>query len=524
MASIVKDEWVDDPVQSESDWVDEPSSNTQVPANVPNQRGTMNPYVQTALNAVSNSPIGMASRGMGSIQRGLGLLTTPFIPASDKAQQFLSPIFRGSRALGVGTAQQSVSPQTPGAILNSAREARRAFQPGYEPRNTITRVGATVGENAPVIAATALSPVVGGPVSMAAQQVAETGKFSPVVAGSAALPLFSRAAEGMSVPLARRSLGFQKQFLKTPFARGKATQAAQTALEENIIPYSGNPQTMLDRATGIASTEGQKIGQTLKRTPSDIGTAYDNLENLRNELTQGTQGGVYQSTNKAIDTIQESLSQLASRGDPSAKMNDLAMSLFEKKQVRPSGSTKINASELNKIKEKVGKSLNYLADQASQLDNKAIVNNLANTIRDSVKQFVSPKEYVSFLKSQKLYSAAELMQKGLNNEISSQMSNMPLSLPSIGSGIGSAVLTGNPLKAAASTGIFEALKRRGAGSSARLLSDIGKQSKNIPAPAIGTMLAKKVLDEQSAIKYLENFNWDVNAARAAAKKDGWVIP
>lgn len=459
----------------------------------------INPYAEMAMNAVGMSPLGMAAKGAGAIQGAAGALTQPFIRVPESVQRPVSSVFRGSRALGVGTALNTFMPQTPASNLNTAQRMQAAYQPDYQPANRLERTGAFIGQNAPVLAATALSPAVGAPLAMTGQQIAETGKFSPIMAGTASIPLFSKAAGSMAPIAARRALGFQKPFLKTKFARGQATKAAQTALDEGVIPYSGNPTTMLDRATGLAATEGQKIGQVLKKTPADAGAAMENLEMVRSELTQGVSGGIYSGVNNAINTVQQSIAELSKVGG------------------------NLSLRNLNAIKSKIGNSINYLSDQAAQSENKAIVSNLANTIRNTIKDYIPPEEFASFLKSQKLYSAASLMKKGLNNEVAGQMSNMPISLPSIGGGVGSAILTGNPAKAAASTGLFEIAKRRGAGTTARALSDLNKASTAVSGAAVGGMLGN-TLTPKLAKEYLKRANGNKQKARGMALIDGWRIP
>jgi len=264
-----------------------------------------------------------------------------------------------------------------------------------------------------------------------------------------------------AVPFARRALGFQKSMLKTPFARGQATKAAETALENNVIPFSGNPETALDNATALSNKAGAKIGSILKKTPADLNSTFDNLETLRNSLTQGTRDGIYSGVHKAIDEVQTSIAALTNTAG------------------------KKSAQDINKIKTRIGNSLNYLADATSQADNKAIVNNLANTVRDLVKKHTSPEEFSDFVKNQRIFSSSKLMEKGLNNEVAGQMGNKMFSPYSVIPAAGE-IAAGNPAAAAGTLGLTEGLMRRGAGTAARGIQDIGTNAPAVANLAVNT--------------------------------------
>lgn len=260
----------------------------------------------------------------------------------------------------------------------------------------------------------------------------------------------------MALTPARRALGFQKPFLKTPFARGQANKAAQTALEHNVIPLSGNPTVMMSRAEAAKSNIGREIGETLKNTPVEVNTVLNDLSSLKTRLSQGADEGILAKANPLIDDVVSSIEDLATK--PGSKMT---------------------AKTLTEIKTKVSGMVNYFSDLATQTDNKAIANQLGGTIRNLVKTFNSPEVYSRFANNQKLYNAYATMVKGLNNEIAAQMSNMPVSLPSTVMGAGK-LATGDIPGAIATTGLFEGVKRRGAGMSARALVDLYRASKLAP--------------------------------------------
>jgi hypothetical protein len=167
------------------------------------QQPKSNGMLDMVSNAIGQTPLGMAAQGTNSAMQGMGKVFTPFIPA-ETIGKAVSPIFRGSRALGVGVAKNlggQMMGVNPGQnVANSVNRAQAAYQPGYQPQGMAESIGSTIGENAPTVAAQTLSPGVGGPLTFMAQQAAETGKVSPV-------PLLSLAGEAYNrVPLFRKGL------------------------------------------------------------------------------------------------------------------------------------------------------------------------------------------------------------------------------------------------------------------------------------------------------------------------------
>lgn len=286
-------------------------------------------------------------------------------------------------------------------------------------------------------------------------------EFSPDIVSLAASPITE--TPGLATGMARRSLGFQKSFLKTPFARGQATQAAETALKEGIIPRTGNPFVAFQRARELAAKTGQRIGKVLESTPGKADDVFDNLEVLRQQVTRGKTEGVFAKANSAIDEVQKTIVELAGQGE------------------------KLTASDLTAIKTRIGKSMNYLTDLASQSDNKAIVSTLGSTIRNLVKTFQSPEVFSKFSKDQKLYNSLALMLKGLNNEVAGQMGNI---VPSVTGTVAAAgnLAAGNPMGAVAALGMTELLKRRGFGMGARAIQSAGHPGRI--APSLASILSR----------------------------------
>lgn len=296
--------------------------------------------------------------------------------------------------------------------------------------------------------------------------------MGPDIAMSGINPMAEEAAVSKAVPDAakpfgRRFLGMQKSMLKTPFARGQADKAAGVALENNVIPWGGNPEIGLERASDLANKSGERIGGILKQVPSDASQAMDNLESIRGELTKGFSGGVFQKANSLIDDVKFNLSELFER----------TKSKYE--GMKPLLGKETSANAINQIKTRLGRSINYLADLAAQSDNKSVVNNLANSIRDSVRAALPEAEYQAFIKDQKLFNMSELMKKGLNNEVAAQQGNRMFNPYSTIAATGE-LATGQPIKAAATLGLTETAMRRGAGTTARGLTEASRALPAVP--------------------------------------------
>lgn len=327
--------------------------------------------------------------------------------------------------------------------------------------------------------------------------------MTPDIVMAAGSPIdASKTAVKAAIPAARRALGFQKSFLKTPFARGQATKAAETALEQDIIPLSGSPETMFQRASNLKVKSGRPIGEALDRRMigrGNVQKAFDDLESLRPQIAQGMEGGLFEGANNAISKVQENIVELLNK--PNARISDL-----------------------NKIKSRLGQSLNYLGDLASQSDNKAIQTALANSIRDMVKGVLPEEEFVKYLNNQKLYGASQLMLKGLNNEMAGQMGNKALSIPSTVMGA-SRLAAGDIPGALTATGVTEGLMRRGMGATAKTIQSAGKAIPTIGiAGATQTakpMLKKRKLDDQTAQELFEEAGRDPEKARELAKERGF---
>ena len=268
-----------------------------------------------------------------------------------------------------------------------------------------------------------------------------------------------------AVGFARRSLGFQKRHLMTPFARNQAAEAAKMALAENIIPLSGNPELMASRAESVAQKAGEKLGEMRKSAgPQKLDKVFDSLEALRNRLTKGRTGGEWDQINKRINNAQETILGLSDEG--TATLTDLT-----------------------EAKNRLSDTVNWLSDKASQGDTKKIANSIERGIEEILGS--AGKDVTKYRSLKKTYGASKNALRALQNELAGQEGNMAASLPSQVVAAGQ-LATGSPLKAAATLGIVEALKRRGAGISAKLLTDAANPSFAPGSPALAMLALQRL--------------------------------
>lgn len=289
----------------------------------------------------------------------------------------------------------------------------------------------------------------------ALQDIGAEGALS--AAGEGAGRAIAAVAKPLVVPAARRALGFAGRFLKTNFARAQATRAAEVALEKDIIPALGSPEIAFKRATDLAKSAGNKIGEVLKKIDFHqlAPDAEFELSKTRQILTKGTDKGLLAGANQVIDTVRDTILELYGRG--------------------------LTAAEYNVAKNNLAGSINFLADNTSQRLNKRVVKTMADSIRSAVNKLL-PESYEGFVKNQRLFNAAELMKKALNDELGKQMGNNALSLPSLMAGaVGAA--QGNIPAAASAVGLSELLKRRGYGMTARGLQSLVRNPSIATAPA-----------------------------------------
>ena len=293
--------------------------------------------------------------------------------------------------------------------------------------------------------------------------------YSPDVASMVASPVPSAGtAENIAIPAARRALGFSKRMLNTPQAGHAANTAGKVALEENVIPFSGSTDEMAIRAQKLATDSGNKIGQ-LRESVGPVGSdeVINSLETLRDKLTKGRVGGEWDKIHARIDNAVDTVKALGTAG----------------------GDTTLN--EIADAKKRIADSVNWLADNTSQRDTKKIVASIENGINDIFR--TKGGDLQAYGQAKRKYGAAMSMKKAIDNEQSAQQGNNLFSLPSVIAASGE-LASGSPVKAAATLGLIEQLKRRGYGISANVLNNVMPLSN---AGSLGLSSAARKYREQS---------------------------
>lgn len=111
-----------------------------------------------------------------------------------------------------------------------------------------------------------------------------------------------------AIPMQRRALGFQKTMLKTPFARGRASLAAKTALEQGVASATGNPDVMLQRANALQGKVGAQLGAIRDSVgPQPIDQFVDALDQYKAGRLKGAQGGRWDAIANKIEEAKDTV-------------------------------------------------------------------------------------------------------------------------------------------------------------------------------------------------------------------------
>jgi hypothetical protein len=264
--------------------------------------------------------------------------------------------------------------------------------------------------------------------------------------------------------MAQRALGLSKRHLKTPFARGKANEAAEIALEEGVIPWAGSRTLMQSRAADLQNKTGKVIGDIRKGAGNTgIEEVVGELESLRSRVVQGA-GGIWDKMNTRIDEAIETI-----RG------------------MKNEGATLVAVAKAKKI---FGDTVNWLSDNASQGMTKKITNAMESGIKKTIKK--TGGDLPIYKEATRRYGASKKMLEGIDNATSAEQGNNLFGpIASITGGM--QLATGNVPGAAATLGLIEALKRRGSSSVANLLY-LADRVPHLPKSAILQLLGS--LSEQ----------------------------
>lgn len=357
--------------------------------------------------------------------------------------------------------------------------------------------------------------------------------YSPDIASMVASPLPAPGtAENVAISAARRALGFSKRFLNTPQSRRAADTAARVALEQNIIPFSGSTDEMISRANKLSNTSGYLLGKIRESGGiHPIDSILENLDSLRSSSPSRSSVvnqkidrakelflGLLENMGSTKRVINNNISSSAIKDNPESiigsfenptininpatgieEISDLGKSptivgggklksLLGAMDNSPDPITrnstivgggkfdvmgmyknpqKFPINDFEKLKKELADSVNWLADNASQKGNKKVVSNIESSIEELLRS--SGVDMAQYKAQKRLYGASSTMKKALDNEISAQQGNNLFSLPTVIAASGE-LASGSPIKAAATLGIAEGLKRRALGPTTYLLN------------------------------------------------------
>lgn len=305
--------------------------------------------------------------------------------------------------------------------------------------------------------------------------------MTPEIASTIASPTFPKSATPeIAVDAARRALGFQKRMLKTPIAERSAQEAGKVALEKGVIPFFGDPKTMLKRAQGLEDSSGSAIGDFLRSqgTKFDPKSMIGEFEALKTSMVppaakdvpgQSYYKDIIRQINKAINTV------------------------------KAHGEDPITFEQANEIKGIFQQAVNYNSDAGTQ----KLGRNIAGTARETIDSELGKvsaasgkeSEFKKFLDDKKVYGASARMKEAIQNKIAGEEGNMLFSLPSTIVAAGQ-LAAGNPIQAAASLGLAEFAKRRGSAGLANIVNSLSQASRYYPAGSLG--LRRKINREERA--------------------------
>jgi hypothetical protein len=205
-------------------------------------------------DAVKQTPMGMAASGAYSLAQGIGkAFDVTGLPVPEGVSRGAQRLLQPARSIGVGVARNERNRFTGESPANLTAP--------YNPESVVDRTGAMVGENAAVVGASMISPAVGGPLAMMAQQ-AQGGKVSP-------LPLAAPAFVGGKKILGKAQKKLVPPLLKS--TKGIPEEASSMVIENpEIWNRAGTSESVQQQSQNIIEGikgAGKKVGD-------DFGAAY----------------------------------------------------------------------------------------------------------------------------------------------------------------------------------------------------------------------------------------------------------
>lgn len=291
--------------------------------------------------------------------------------------------------------------------------------------------------------------------SPATQEVAVTG--AAAAAGEGLMGLATKGASALAPKSARRALGITKgtmnntkSFRESLRLQARAEKAGESMLEEGAIPLLG----------GAEKTK-TNVMKVLNKAGSEMNAVRDSLKGKT--INVDDLGG------KILDEIKTDFPGQNKVG--LEILNDL-------EAVRG----KVDINKLQELKSRFAK-LGYV-DRTVGTDASLAYRKAADTLDRYMNDFIeanaSKEAAVRFQSAKKLYGDASFAMKGVSQEIAAQLGNNLFSLPSYILA-GAELAGGNPLKAASTVGIIQALRNRGSAVTANALKGVSKAPKGLGA-------------------------------------------
>lgn len=319
-------------------------------------------------------------------------------------------------------------------------------------------VGAGIGATGGEILKQAGEAAMTGESKNPLDAIAEMGKAGAVAAaGEGVAGLAAKGAAKAATLFARRSLGITKgimnntkSFRESLRLQARAGKAGESMLEEGAIPLLG----------GAEKTKAN-VMKVLNKAGAEMNAVRDSLKGKT--INVDDLGG------KILDEIKTDFPGQNKVG--LEILNDL-------ESVRG----KVDINKLQELKSRFAK-LGYV-DRTVGTDASLAYRKAADTLDRYMNDFIeanaSKEAAVRFQSAKKLYGNASFAMKGVSQDVAAELGNNLFSLPSYILA-GAELAGGNPLKAASTVGIIQAIRNRGSAVTANTLKGVSKVPKGTGA-------------------------------------------
>lgn len=339
--------------------------------------------------------------------------------------------------------------------------------------------------------------------------------------------------EGLDVPRAMRELDAVKaEFMNDPQIVRKVEQAKRliatnassgspdlrVALNLRGKTYVGNPgEIHVDLVNRVA----QELGTSPNQLYDDIGKIGDMGFSDRGQFLTRSEASARMGGSRP-----EAASLLAE-----GKMRSMKDSLLDPRSEMPPS---MDFSKANKLKGLFQKKVNYKSDAATQDSGKSIAGTFRRSIDTQLDELAAKlgnkQGMETFKADKKMFGQTRQMQDVLEKQAKRDERNMPVSLPSVGVGIGGFIKSGG-MKGISAALAAEWVKKYGNAAAASMINDVANvlSAAGKTAAPLGTatlsaskILKEKTLSKEKAAEFLDEANGDKVKARELAKEAGYT--